>query len=132
MVFRATFPAEGQGKKDLCLIRARDELLAAQGEMTLAGLLERRINRIPWADKLMEPESKGSGVRLRMFLAVVPGKQPIADHALTRALFDAGQPAQFPSDSSFPDDWPGFAAQQASTLGLATKTQPVLQPAGQR
>ena len=45
--------------------------------MALTGLLERRVNGIPWADKLMEPESEGLGVRLRVFLAVVPGKEPI-------------------------------------------------------
>src|SRR5271157_4579759 len=100
--------------------------------MPLTGLLERRINGIPWADKLMEPESEGPGVRLRVFLAVVPGKEPITDHALTRALFHAGQAAQFPSDSSFPDDWPGSAAKQAPALCLATKTHAVFQPAGQR
>src|SRR5208283_2652623 len=100
--------------------------------MPLTGLLERRVNGISWADKLMEPEREGPGVRLRVFLAVVPGKEPITDHALTRTLFHAGQAAQFPSDSSCPDDWPGSAAEQAPALGLATKTQAVFQPAGQR
>src|SRR5271157_3505933 len=80
----------------------------------------------------MEPESERLGVRLRVFLAVVPGKEPITDHALTSALFHAGQTAQLPSDPSFPDDWPRSAAKQAPALGLATKTQAVFQPAGQR